>query len=153
MKNGNGQNAYAQHLLSEHRRLDQLMHRTVATLPGWEEADASDWLPRTVGGLKAIRHELKRHFRDEEAGGCLEEAVANCPSLSAEADRLLHEHPDLLQALDDLIARYQRLAEPTPELGRVLAQELRAALKKLREHEAQEQRLVERAFSAGQCAG
>jgi hypothetical protein len=152
MKNSNGGNAYAQHLLAEHRRLDQLMHRTIITLPGWEEADAVDWLPRTVGGLQAIRQEVARHFRDEEAGGCLEEAVANCPSLAAEADGLLHEHPGLLKALDDLIARYEQLVEPTPEHGRALAEELRAVLKKLRQHEALENRLIERAFASGECA-
>jgi hypothetical protein len=42
MKHGNGESARARRLLTGQRRLDQLMHRPITTLPGWEEADAVD---------------------------------------------------------------------------------------------------------------
>src|SRR4029450_1925477 len=73
MKNGDCKFAYVDHMLSEHRRLDQLIRRTLASVPSWEELDAADWLPRMTSGLVAIQTELAHHFRDEEQGGCLEE--------------------------------------------------------------------------------
>src|SRR5207237_1194293 len=96
MTTGCGEYAYVEHLLAEHRRLEQLIHRTLAALPAWESADTSGWLPRMIEGLKAIRQEAANHFREEELGGCLEEAVAHCPSLSSEFTRAEKEQQELL---------------------------------------------------------
>jgi hypothetical protein len=52
-----------------------------------------------------VRDELEHHFAEEESGGCMEEAVARCPALSAEADRIEAEHPELLHDVDRLIAQ------------------------------------------------
>ena len=91
-----GERSYVEHLLAEHRRLDQLIRNALATLPAWEEAESATFLPGMIAGLAAIRAELVHHFREEEAGGCLEEAVARCPGLSAEVADTQAEHAMLL---------------------------------------------------------
>jgi hypothetical protein len=139
--------AYVDHMRAEHRRLEQLLRRTLAALPAWEEADDTQWLPRMVKGLEAIRDELAHHFHDEEEGGCLEEAVARCPALSPEVRQVEREHDDLLAHLDELILRCRSAAAPTPDQARALDQEFRQIVRELKLHEAQEDRIMQRGFN------
>jgi hypothetical protein len=138
---------YVDHMLAEHRRLDQLVRRTMASIPGWEEADAAGWLPRMQAGLQEIRTELAHHFRKEEEGGCLEEAVARCPQLSVDVGHIEAEHRELLASLDDLIGRCRTLGATTAAQAQVLDAEFRAVVHKLRAHEARENRVMQRGFN------
>src|SRR6266850_3554698 len=126
MKNGCGERVYVDHLLAEHRRLDHLISRTVATLPSWDDTDAATWLPGMMAGLTAIREELAHHFQEEEAGGCLEEAVAHCPGLSSEVAQVEADHAKLLADLDELIQRAGQLTVPSARDAHVVGQELQA---------------------------
>ena len=87
MTTGFGDYVYVEHLVTEHHRLEHLIRRTLASLPDWDAPNSGRWLPALLAGLEAIRHEADQHFREEEMGGCLEEAVAHCPSLSGELTR------------------------------------------------------------------
>ncbi len=138
--------AFVDHMQAEHRRLEQLMRRTLAALPSWEEADTAEWLPRMTSGLTAIRIELAHHFRTEELGGCLEEAVARCPQLSPEVEKIEREHDKLLQHLDELIARCQTTGTPTPAQAGALEQEFRQIVRELKLHEVEENRVMQRGF-------
>ena len=139
--------AYVDHMLSEHRRLDQLIRRTLATVPSWEELDAADWLPRVRSGLVAIQLELAHHFRAEEQGGCLEEAVARCPQLSAEVQKIEAQHDDLLARLGELMDRCQCCGKQTPQQARCLEQELRQIIRELRLHETLEKKIMQQGFN------
>lgn len=147
MKDGDCKFAYVDHMLAEHRRLDQLVHKTSLALPSWEELDSQDWLPRMTNGLVAIRTELAHHFHDEEQGGCLEEAVARCPQLSAEVQKIEGEHEEILSRLSELIDRCQRANKPTPQQSLAIEQELRQIVRELRGHEALENRIMQQGFS------
>jgi hypothetical protein len=138
---------YVDHMLAEHRRLDHLVRRTMASIPGWEETDAAGWLPRMQAGLAEIRAELAHHFRKEEEGGCLEEAVARCPQLSADVGHIEAEHRDLLAGLDDLIDRCRTLGATTATQAQALDAELRGLVRRLRAHEALENRVMQRGFN------
>jgi len=141
-----GEYPYFEHLLAEHRRLNQLIHQTLKALPEWE-VGGLEWPPRLIENLTAIRQEMARHFREEAQGGCLEEAVAHCPSLSTEVLHIEAEHGRLLADIDDLILKTKRIQQPTPRDAHALGQELRAVVNALRAHEAQETRVIERGFS------
>jgi hypothetical protein len=120
----------------------------LATFPTWEETDFSDWLTRMHAGLVGIRAELTRHFREEEQGGCLEEAVARCPQLSAEVQRILSQHGDLLSDLEGLIHRCQPGGHPlTAVQMRTLENDVRQLIRAIRTHEARENRVLQRGFS------
>jgi len=147
MTSDSGKYAYVEHLLSEHRRLEQLIQRTLVALPEWDAPDISAWLPHMIEGLKAIRQEAADHFREEELGGCLEEAVIHCPLLSRELTHAEKEQRALLADLDDLLDRARQLHEPTIREAHALGQELRAVVQKLRAHEAVENHIIERGFS------
>ena len=54
--------------------------------------------------LESLRDHLRAHFRQEEAGGFLEESIARMPRLSAAVRTVMADHPALLAELDDLIA-------------------------------------------------
>jgi|SRR4051812_11643085 hypothetical protein len=147
MTSGAGEYAYVERLLAEHRRLEQLIHRTLGALPDWESPGDTDWLPSVIDGLTAIRQEAADHFREEEMGGCLEEAVAHCPRLSHDLTCAQREQRELLSDLDELIARARDFRLPSIRDAQALGQELRALVHKLRAHEAVENRIIEHGFS------
>ena len=147
MNEGVGDFEYVGHMRAEHHRLEQLIHRTLAVLPNWEVRDSQEWLPRMTEGLVAIQMELSHHFRDEEQEGCLEEAVARCPQLSAEVQRIARHHDDLLQGLSELVDRCQSRGKLSPKQAGALAQELRQIIRELRLHEALEDKIMQQGFS------
>jgi hypothetical protein len=139
--------AYVDHLLAEHRRLDKLIRQTLANLPNWEEADLAAWQPRVKAGLSAIRAELAQHFREEEAGGCIEEAVSRCPALAAEARQVASEHAEILRQIDALLDRCAELLEPTAVGVSGIERQVQELVRRLRAHAARENKLIERGFA------
>lgn len=138
--------SYVQHLRAEHRRVRRLLQQTLAALPPWEDADHGHWLPAMLRALKALRAEVATHFQVEEEGGCLEEAVARCPSLSPQVAQVQNEHRGLLTALDALIQRCERIDQPTAHEAHSLRDDLYAVVQRLREHEVMENRILQQAF-------
>jgi hypothetical protein len=145
MSNSDERFAYVDHMLAEHRRVERLVRRTLAVIPAWEEADQPQWLPLMVQGLTSIRVELAHHFQSEEQGGCLEEAVARCPPLATDVQCVQRQHNELLEHLDELIARCQTTAASAAK-ARAVDQELRHVVRELRLHEAHENRIMQRGF-------
>jgi hemerythrin-like domain-containing protein len=144
--NGSSEEAIVQHLRAEHRRMHRLMRQTLAALPHWEDANGGNWQPAMLRGLKAIREELAAHFRAEETGGCLEEAVSRCPSLAPQAAQVLQEHKSLLEDLERLIQRVEALQQPTAPAAHALSDDLHAVLRRLNQHEQLENRVMQQAF-------
>ena len=145
----NGENEpylYVQHMQSEHLKVDQLIRRTLAAVPTWEEPDAADWLPRMRNGLVQIHTELAHHFREEEQGACLEEAVARRPQLSSEVQRIGKQHDELLARLSELIDRCQCCSKLTAQQSKAIEQELREVVRDLRAHEALENKIMQEGF-------
>jgi iron-sulfur cluster repair protein YtfE (RIC family) len=141
--------AFVEHLVTEHRRLDQLLRQAAAVLEAAGEAE--DCLPRLTSTVAAIRCELAQHFSAEQQGGCLEEAAARCPAVSPDVRRLVTEQDELLERLDEMVVRCQTTIEPGG--GKVIAieQELRLMIRELHRHETQESRIVERGFGVNLC--
>jgi len=96
---------YVEHLIREHRRLHRMLRLARAAIVGTGGPDGDTTFADIVRILRQVREELAHHFAEEEAGGCLDEAVSQCPSLSAEARRIEAEHPQLLDSVDRLIAQ------------------------------------------------
>ncbi len=95
--------------------------------------------------LGGVRQELAHHFAQEEGGGCLEEAVSRCPSLSDEARRIEAEHPRLLEGIDRLIAQAQDADRSVQ--GRIqVAREFDELCAQLDAHEGAENALLRKGF-------
>lgn len=138
---------YIDHLLTEHRRLNALLRQAHANIvqSGGPDRDAS--LADVAAILRQVRAELASHFAEEEAGGCMEEAVSRCPGLSAEAERIEAEHPPLLVEFDRLIAQAEA-GEPTVESRLALEKMFDDLCRQLHAHEAAENALLRQGFGA-----
>jgi hypothetical protein len=148
-------NPYVEHLIAEHRRLHTMLRlaRSAILQCGGPDRDAT---PEDIlRVLTQIRSELAHHFAEEEAGGCFEEAVSRCPGLSAQADRLQVEHPELLRQIDALIAQTLD-SRKSFESWLAFERQFDKLCEVLHAHEAAENDLLRRAFGwavNGDCNG
>jgi Hemerythrin HHE cation binding domain len=137
--------AYVEHLQHEHGRLHRLLleigHEVAAASGACQPADVIAHLEQR---LTDLRRQLQTHFAEEESGGCLEEAVTRCPSLSEDCKAILAEHPLLDKVLEQLLAQ----ARDKSVSGADLQRDYGTFAKKLHEHEAAENRLLQMAFGA-----
>lgn len=138
--------AFVDHLMAEHRRLDHLLLQAAAVLRE-RDGECARWLTQLAPAIAAVRCELAEHFGAENQGGCLEEAAARCPAVSPDVRRLVCEHDEILERLDELLGRCQTTTEPTKAQVGAIEQELRLIVSEVRRHETQESRVVERGFS------
>ena len=110
--------AYVVHMIAEHRRLNEAV-QTIEQR--WRVADIEAATDETVDdlitSLQQLRDDLRHHFTEEENGGCIEEAVARCPSLSEGAARIEHEHASLLEQLEGIIQQLSQLSVDTRLAG------------------------------------
>lgn len=100
------------HVLSEHqdlfRRIMAVRHALAAEPPSGD-----DRLAPLEHCLRSLRDHLECHFRQEEAGGFLEEAVTRMPRLGPSVAAVIAQHPALLAELDALIASLRSSADLT----------------------------------------
>lgn len=94
---------YVDHLAAEHRRLHRTLRQMRAAIAGSVEPDVSPTFAEVARILGRLRDELELHFTEEEAGGCLDEAISRCPRLASEVKRIEGEHPAILAEVDRLI--------------------------------------------------
>jgi len=133
--------AYIDHFRREHSRIHQAVRDVEHEL---HLAATSRDDERVATRLTQLRQTLARHFNDEDEGGCIEEAISRCPSLSREAVLVEKEHPMLLQLIDRLIERARSgfVGCATDDF----VESFRRFAKTLHAHEAAENSILERAF-------
>ena len=133
------------HVLAQHRELhDQLtavrhaFAASAATLPD---------RPAVVHDrLTELRDHLRSHFRQEEAGGFMEESLARMPRLARAAHEVLAQHPLLLTEIDRAIALLPAEEGPADEWAKASdAFECLAA--HLLDHERQENAVVQEGYN------
>jgi iron-sulfur cluster repair protein YtfE (RIC family) len=137
--------AYINHLMAEHRRLNGMLRQMQRVIVESVQPDEAPSLAETGRILARLRQELRQHFAEEDAGGCMEEAMSCCPSLSGDAKRVEAEHPEILAELDALIEKTK--AWPASVQNQVILQrEFSALCRKLHAHEAAEKRILAQGF-------
>jgi hypothetical protein len=136
---------YVDHLLAEHKRLHRMLRGARNAIMPLSAAAGNVPALDIVKLLGEVRHELEQHFAEEEGGGCLEEAVSRCPSLSDEARRIEAEHPRLLESIDRLIAQAQD-ADGSVEGRIAVARHFDELCAQLDAHEGAENGLLRKAF-------
>lgn len=136
---------YVDHLIAEHRRLHAMLHQARSSIvhSGGPDRDVS--VDDIVRVLRNIRGELEHHFTEEEAGGCLDEAVSRCPRLSAEVKRIEAEHPELLLEIDRLIAQALDSEQSVAHLV-TMQRGFDDLCRQLCAHEAAENRILRQGF-------
>jgi iron-sulfur cluster repair protein YtfE (RIC family) len=139
-------NAFIEAIKAEHRDLGARVHAIQNLLE--EEFPAAETpfaAARLAELLDDLRERLDRHFDQEEKGGFLEEALVHAPQMSGDAQRLMDEHPELLRATTDLVAK--ALACHTAAAWPGLREAASILLKRLRQHEAGENRVLLSGFN------
>jgi iron-sulfur cluster repair protein YtfE (RIC family) len=142
METGDECVAFAEHLHHEHHRLNRLLleiGHEVAQFTGPETDHRL--LEQLENRITDLSDQLKAHFAEEEAGGCLEEAVSRCPSLAGETETILKEHKQLDQLLCHVLSQVSDPATPAD-----VQASWQAFYNKIRAHEAAETRLLRMAF-------
>jgi hemerythrin len=136
---------YVEHLLAEHRRLHGLLRKSRAAIvqSGGPDRDATP--EDIVRTLRFVRQELTEHFAQEEAGGCLDEAVSRCPRLAADAERITAEHGELLRSIESLSAKASECGRNTKE-RLAFEQAFDELCRQVHAHEAAENRLLREGF-------
>lgn len=132
-------------LLGEHREL----MRDIAELRRWCKQLDEIGIPKygELGSrLTELRQRLNAHFLEEESGGYLASALTVAPRYARDAGRLLEQHRELLQRLDEFIERLQAVEPPFDCWGDA-HQELNDFLVCLRDHEGAENAILQAAFS------
>lgn len=136
---------YINHIVAQHRRLHAMLREMRDAIVGSVQPDETPSFGRIVRVLVKLREELEQHFAQEEGGGCLDEAVSRCPSLSSEVKRIEAEHPKILAQLDGLIHQAQSLL-PTPQNQLALQRAFDQLCRDLQQHETAENRLLAQGF-------
>jgi hypothetical protein len=136
---------YVDHLIAEHRRLHRMLRVARNAIMPLGAATGNVPAADIVKLLGEVREELQHHFAQEEGGGCLEEAVSRCPSVSDEARRIEAEHPRLLETIDRLIS--QARDSDRSVQGRIeIAREFDELCAQLDAHEGAENALLRKGF-------
>jgi hypothetical protein len=119
------------------RSLEELQH-LIANTAQWSKENPA---PALLTKLVQLRKQLAHHFRDEEEGGCMEEAQSRSPSLLEDVRTLQAEHAGFLKTLDGLIAEAELLAKQPTDL-QPLQTTFSGFLHQLHAHEAEENRIL-----------
>lgn len=138
---------YVDHLIAEHRRLHRILRVARNAIMPLDNATGNVPAADIVKLLGEVREELAHHFAQEDGGGCLEEAVSRCPTLSDEVRRIEAEHPWLLESIDRLIA--QARDSDRSVKGRIeVARGFDELCAQLDAHEGAENALLRKGFGA-----
>jgi hypothetical protein len=136
--------AYTTQLRHEHQRLYACLKRLEQY---WQQrclarGSRQQLREQVIAGLSELRAELAHHLAEEEAGGCVEEAVTHAPWLSHAATELEREDPQLLAQLDAFVERLQTASRWSKKTER----QYRQLVDQICQHAAAESRIVEESF-------
>jgi hemerythrin len=139
--------AYVEGVRADHLELRALVRGIEKLL---EAAEAAGWGKAEVHELllaiENLGRHLRQHFAEEEAGGYMEEALALAPRFGPQAQRLVNEHPVMLEQMDHLTELARRCYEQG-QAGAELCGRLREFFATLRAHDAAENRILQEAFN------
>jgi hypothetical protein len=134
---------------------DAIHEAHVALLGDLQELDeavrsGSEESPAELGSrLGKLRAHLLSHFRFEEEGGYMAPVLKEEPQFGPQVQELLDEHGQMARTLDALIQE----VSAAHGLGETLRDRIRAWVKQVRHHEAQENHLVQEAYYSGGATG
>jgi iron-sulfur cluster repair protein YtfE (RIC family) len=136
-------------LLKEHREIRHTLGRIDAMLAHPPEKEARpDWLQDLTSRLRTLRPELEEHFASEQEGGLFEEIEREMPGMAETSRRLLHEHQEILERLDDLLDTAS-VMPPFDVPFQSFVSRARAFSEGLAAHESRENEILMQALEGG----
>lgn len=126
-----------------HREHKQLRERIKHLHQRFEARPAT---PEEIAQLmRELRSALATHFNNEECEGFFEQIVTRAPQLTRQAQKLTHEHLDMLEQLDSLV-RACEIAAAEASVPAELATRFRDFSKHLMHHESEENGMLQSAY-------
>jgi hypothetical protein len=144
--------SYTRHMCVEHQRLNRLLLEARHRIDAWRASGDRRTPADVFAELQTIRGELEHHFAEEEAEGCLEEAMCRFPALAPQTNAVLHEHAEILAEFTRLCETARQGMEEGADLTQFVAQYERL-YDALQAHEIEESRIMQQAFSASLDTG
>jgi len=141
----NSPKSFAEALHEEHTALLADLHQLDDAVHAGSRASPMELGTR----LTHLRTHLLEHFRFEEEGGYMAPVLHEEPRLGPEIQGLLDEHGQLAQTLDALIQE----ASAAQTLDDGLREKVRGWAKRVRQHEAHENNLVQEAYYSAGATG
>jgi iron-sulfur cluster repair protein YtfE (RIC family) len=132
--------AFIEYLRSEHKQIHQAVVDVEHELHACPRCDTAGLDER----LRQLRDTLVEHFKEEEQGGCLEEAVSCAPHLSPDVAQIEREHLSILKLIERLVERSDDCHTPD------FRESFRRFANILHAHEAAENRILHTAFGTGE---
>lgn len=138
--------AFLQEIKEDNRLLQLLLSETAAVFE-----DLGDAFPphrSVVDLLWRLRDQLAMHFALEDAYGYFDDAIAEAPRLSEQAEVLRRQHDDLFLAICELVEDAEQLlyGEGPVRQRAVLAERYNGFHTSFHRHEARENKLILEAF-------
>ena len=130
--------------LDEHRGCLQLLTEVERCLDRPPD-DRQRWLADLKRALARLASALRRHFEGEESGPIFRSLPLLHPRLARPLARLEAEHPVMLERMDDVLHKAERLENTEIFELRELNGSVQLLLSQIRRHEAAEDELVIRA--------
>ncbi len=135
--------AYVTQLRSEHRRVKQCLAKVERQWGVIRQRSPSVLgFDDLIGSLTELREELFHHFAEEQAGGCVEEAVSHAPHLSRDRAQLERDDHKLIKLIDGLIKSLCK----SPESIKGVEKKYFQLVQQIGSYEAAESRLVAESF-------
>ncbi len=130
------------HIHCQHRQMTSMIHALdkacSVNRPTTEECQ------NIFRQLHQLRDHMQQHFAEEDAGGCLEEAVVQSPHLAHHLREIEQQHSQLLTELDQIILVTEG---QSPGFIRQQFDAIRSFTLRLLGHEALENHLLQAGFN------
>ncbi|MCS6806921.1 MAG: hemerythrin domain-containing protein [Acidobacteriota bacterium] len=105
-----------------------------------------EWTQRLCNELSAFYNHLERHFALEERDGYMLDVVAMQPEVSGQVEALRQQHEQLLRMVKELIRDGDMMASGLDVSVVELRQRVQQVLSLIRQHETDENALIQRVF-------
>ncbi len=136
--------SFLTHLRHEHAALRSRVSKLLDALPEGDEGMSQEVVQTLLSQALQLQDCLQKHFAEESSGGCIDEAVCRRPILTNKAADLEHEHPALLEQLEEIVQMLLP-GESAPTACELRAQSAEFAANLLL-HEGKEDRLLLEGF-------
>ncbi len=143
----------AQQALEEHKKLGREIEILKLRLAAPAESSISKWMVHCTEHFRHFYTLLRQHMEMEERGGFMKVVREHRPSLDTIIDKLQDEHGTMRQSCRDIEVFLECCTNPTPEDVEEIRQRTQALLVELHRHKAEENKLVQDAFTQDIGAG
>lgn len=134
-------------ILREHEIVHEIIWQLERLIDeGGLVGQSSEWSERLCNELSAFYNHLERHFALEERGGYMLDVVAMLPEASAQVEQLRQQHAQILRRVKELIREGDMIAAQMGGSVAELRQRVQQVLSLIRQHETDENALIQHVF-------